>query len=424
MNNNQNFDGRKPFFNTNYGSIQDGFSNLDVQNNGDFNQYGVNQDFNPSIMGSQINSQDIPPSLDRIKDLNEAPVSEAPTMDALGPMNMMPENNSQVVTDPLSSYENGNISIGTTPGFNGGNNFPMNGNSNFYGGQSPQINSAQNMQMGFNQANQFQSQPFLTPQPSQSSQYNNFMNQSSTSFQFQPTQPQNFSNYDASQATQNQYNPNDFNFLINQNINQNSGFGVNENNFSNLNNQSYSQPLQNGLANNFSVLGNEDVTSSMEKLPPLPVVTPITDEKPEDSVIGEKKEDGVIETPKEVKLEKDVELEEQNDVLNPEKDYDIINESIDKKEEKPKQDLSEGDNELLELGIDDSYTEPDTLDIMEEEPEAKTISLSTEEVKKIVDSFKTLVEELKKSGDKIELEEFDFEDMYQLIIKIDKKKIE
>ena len=250
------------------------------------------------------------------------------------------------------------------------------------------------------------------------------MNQSSTSFQFQPTQPQNFSNYDASQATQNQYNPNDFNFLINQNINQNSGFGVNENNFSNLNNQSYSQPLQNGLANNFSVLGNEDVTSSMEKLPPLPVVTPITDEKPEDSVIGEKKEDGVIETPKEVKLEKDVELEEQNDVLNPEKDYDIINESIDKKEEKPKQDLSEGDNELLELGIDDSYTEPDTLDIMEEEPEAKTISLPTEEVKKIVDSFKTLVEELKKSGDKIELEEFDFEDMYQLIIKIDKKKIE
>ena len=76
------------------------------------------------------------------------------------------------------------------------------------------------------------------------------------------------------------------------------------------------------------------------------------------------------------------------------------------------------------------YNEPDSLEIMdldivneisdenssnEEENNNEKTSLSDN-----IEKIKKLVEEMKTLGIKVELEEFDFESMYQLIIKMEK----
>ena len=83
----------------------------------------------------------------------------------------------------------------------------------------------------------------------------------------------------------------------------------------------------------------------------------------------------------------------------------------------------EGGTNLSDLGLDDSYNEPDTLDIMdlnEEETSTAKADDSKLSTSQMVDKIKDLIENLKSSGAKIDFEEFDFEQMYQLIIKIEK----
>ena len=83
----------------------------------------------------------------------------------------------------------------------------------------------------------------------------------------------------------------------------------------------------------------------------------------------------------------------------------------------------EGGTNLSDLGLDDSYNEPDTLDIMdlnEEETSTEKADDSKLSTSQMVDKIKDLIENLKSSGAKIDFEEFDFEQMYQLIIKIEK----
>ncbi|MEG2351661.1 MAG: hypothetical protein RSB54_03180, partial [Bacilli bacterium] len=66
--------------------------------------------------------------------------------------------------------------------------------------------------------------------------------------------------------------------------------------------------------------------------------------------------------------------------------------------------------------IDDQLEMVDSVDSVEESSDEGNSLLVMENVEKI----KTLVEQLKDSGVSIRMEEFDFETMYQLIIKFDK----
>ena len=104
--------------------------------------------------------------------------------------------------------------------------------------------------------------------------------------------------------------------------------------------------------------------------------------------------------------------------------------NLEKEEEKLKE------TSINDLGLDESYTEPDTLEIMDfeneedlDEPEEKNeaetsqkeeITIEPGSISKNVERIKALLEEIKSSGIDLELEEFDFETMYQLIIKINK----
>ena len=136
------------------------------------------------------------------------------------------------------------------------------------------------------------------------------------------------------------------------------------------------------------------------------------------------------------------ELQNSNETLKePEKE--------DKKEDldvETKEKEENNDTKLTDLGLDESYTEPDMLEIMdidnEENEKSDHAALESKEsntdesininesqntneqllgsVSKNVQRIKDLIEELKNNGADIELEEFDFETMYQLIVKLNK----
>ena len=60
------------------------------------------------------------------------------------------------------------------------------------------------------------------------------------------------------------------------------------------------------------------------------------------------------------------------------------------------------------------------MDFDKEESQDISSSSNSNEVQENVEKIKELINELKSNGANIELEEFDFEAMYQLIIKFDK----
>ena len=85
-------------------------------------------------------------------------------------------------------------------------------------------------------------------------------------------------------------------------------------------------------------------------------------------------------------------------------------------------------NNLIDLGIDDIYAEEDTIDIVDFdedndmviEKKETSIKEESEPIKNNVEKIKEYISRLKEEGLNVEIEEFDFEHMYQLIVKIDK----
>ena len=85
-------------------------------------------------------------------------------------------------------------------------------------------------------------------------------------------------------------------------------------------------------------------------------------------------------------------------------------------------------NNLIDLGIDHIYAEEDTIDIVDFdedndmviEKKETSIKEESEPIKNNVKKIKEYISRLKEEGLNVEIEEFDFEHMYQLIVKIDK----
>lgn len=392
--NNQDYNNGNPLFNNqkNNGFNSQGANNSNniYQNN---NLFGQQQ--NPGYVATNfdniqnntsfsnmptMNDNDIPPELGEIKNLSDATIASAPTMDVLGPMNIMPDVLPQQ-KDPLDAYENGNLNI-ENPSFNQG--------------QVPNNNISIPSGIPNNIPNQFNNN---------NQSYNNFMNNNvnngfnnniNNGFNNEINNTFNNSGYSNtnSMPQPNLYNNQNLNELnLNNNVSSSNGFGFENNSY---------QPIN---------LANENIQN---------INSSITNQ------------DYNVEAPK-IDNEQDYNVEipnEENKIEEP--TSSIAEPELSKEQEDTKNNDTEQQNNdesnLSDLGLDESYNEPDMLEIMdideenneEGNDEGEAITHESGSVSENVEKIKKLIEELKASGADIELEEFDFETMYQLIVKLNK----
>lgn len=398
MNNNGNFnnDGVKPLFqndfnntlenvNGGYQSFQNGvresFQNVNNYQSGPYNTNNVFENsFNaaPQMNANNVspfvnqNSNlegpvlgDIPPELGEIKNLSDATIASAPTMEVLDPMNVMPEVAKS--NDPLDNYENGNLNNFnnvqtapmTNPSINNSypgvdnqsqNSMPINSFSNFG-------TSNGNFNLNNNMFNGTPSNPFSGQIPNQFPETSQFNNQTNLNPQYNNDQPA--------------FNSNG-NFVLNTNANSNFNLGE----------KAFNQSPEN-VENN--ILGQENLNNN--------------------SVLNEDNE---------ITRELDNTTNTEPVDLGINNEYTIIQDSN-------LNNSSQNVSTLSDLGIEGTYDEPYTLDIMDiNEDESDDDSKPILSVSASVLKLKEVVEDLKRQGVNIELEEFDFEHMLQLVIKINK----
>ena len=398
MNNGFNNNINNNFDSSNFGSdMNNGFNNNILNNNmnNDFsnsfgnkplfdnfnNQSSVN--YNQEYSGG-YNNEDIPPELDEIKPLNNASIYEAPSLDVLGPANFMPENNEPLnaSSDPLSLYENGNIDLNSgvnnmNSRFNSslGNNL---GYDNFANNMNNNINDGLGGSYPYNnQGGLGSSYNSLENQP------NNMNDNSFNSFENFKNSYQLDNNIPLSSSTNNQFSNLDKNnsheVSLDENKADSSSSSADFNDY--LSGRKDREPNQMDGINNDIVKDKMEVNSSIDN--------PSFDEK---DTVDNNFDHGY-------EIENDISLGEKSSL-----------------------------DSLDDLGIDDSYNEPDTLEIMDlDEKEDKELKDDADNVdddllSSSVDKIKKLIDEIKALGVNIEFEEFDFEQMYQLIIKINKNK--
>lgn len=319
-----------------------------------FNQVQQPQNIQSSVM-------DTPPVTAPIKNLNDAPVVSGPTLDVLGPMNVMPE--TIAPADPLTNYENG---IGVVPAsIPQLESQPVNSNYQTSNYEQPPIFNSQQMSVN----NIYQPQPAST-----NSEFNNFAN--------------------------NNYGQNIVSPPINSGYNQPvslAGVVPYQAPLQDFNNENHPS-LEDPIFNNNVPLNNSEVEISN---------TPI-EESFEN--ISEVSNSAVKEDELNPEINNSISITEE--ITKPEGPYEMVDEMLNK----------DNIDSINELGIDESLktNESDMLDL-EEEPASKIEPLKQPEIASpAVDEIKDLVEKLKAKGYNISIEEFDFEQMFQLIIKIDK----
>lgn len=355
--------------------IQNKFQNVNSyegqlynQNNifqNDFSTSNINMYDNPSPSVENSNLLDIPPELGEIKNLSEATIASAPTMNVLNPMNVMPE-----VTKPadtLDNYENGNL-----------NNFNE---------LQPlfEINSPINNQYSKEPNQQQNSIPLETFKNNESS---NFIPNFNT---IPSSVPENtFSSQIPEQIKQtSQFNNYEQEFNINNNFDMNKEQNTNllppknevEENINNSQQYTLIQKSLNGIPSFENYDKTTDELNSMTNSNPL--------------------------------------------ALEKNEDYAIIQDS-------KLNDNFENKSSSSDLKIENVYDEPDTLDIIdinddESNPKDKLnseefVAFKSEQglsINDVVLKVKELVENLKNQGVNIQLEEFDFDKLRQLIIKIE-----
>lgn len=360
MNNNQNFNNINSLFSNNL----DTGTSSDIYNQGMFSNQNV--DYNPQLSG-----QDVPPELGEIKNLNEATVASAPTLDVLAPMNIMPETLPES-KDPLDDYESGKLDI---PNFN----------NNVFPGQS------------INNMDPFQENGFTMPSSNNTSDTLPNLNDYNTpDFGMKP--PINEVGISSDMVLNNGFEKQE---IINNETPANEGF-LNDNLNTNFNSE-----LNNINIGSFNTSIESNSIPNIEEppLPPLDTQESSFNDIKLPEIENEKEETGLEEV-----AENNQDLELNNDLTD-------------------EPETSEEADNLIDLGLDESYAETDMLEIMDlDSDEEETIESNSEEeltedkdlVSTSVEKIKNLVQELKDNGADIELDEFDFESMYQLIVKLNK----
>lgn len=428
MNNNDNFNNGTPLFGNNQNNIgmnneyQNGITGFNNNQNGSFVQpWQQNNNiqnssvqsydmYNNGMTSNNYNSSipisnDIPPDLGEIKNLSDASIASAPTMDVLAPMNVMPES-LPPKQDPLDVYENGSLNIQ-----NNVPNIDMNINNSF-----PQQNyNTQNVNLTYPDINNFNSNPNLTNTVSPiMNTNNNFPNQPSLSV----------SNSTSTNMMENQ-NPYQTNPISTPN-----NLGYDTVGLQTINNFNTNNSLDISLDNNYNLPSYESISNENN----YPATSENEDyiTKEEASNNSDDTQDDSTTTSSSVLIPKESE-EELEDTEKIEESNPIFNNDESKRLELNSEETTE--TNLENLGIEAAFSEPDTLEIMDIDNDFEQVStevnesleqdeLDVQEIKgsvsKNVQKIKDLISELKKSGVNIELEEFDFESMYQLIVKLKK----
>lgn len=290
-------------------------------------------------------SMDVPPQLSEIKNLSEATISYAPTMDVLDPMNIMPEE--KQTKDPLEAYDNGYLNSDT--------NINQNVNSNI----NPNINPTDNYAIN-----------------------NNIFN-----MQMNPTLDKNqvLSNINSNNTFYNTNNPVNLNSLTSNPVQ----------------NEQNSMPINEFLSSNMNF--NNSNIDTHENLSNIPDNTLINN-------------DFSLKTNEELNQNTNVDKNINGNIENTSLPYEIIqNEKL----------SDDNQNETPFLGLDDEYNN-DALDIMdlnddikEDEPQANDGALENDNNSNdSLDRIKNLIDELNKEGKKVDIQEFNFDNLVQLIIKI------
>ena len=319
---------------------------------------------------AQESQNDLPPELGEIKNLNDATVMQAPTMDALGPANFVTENQT-LVNDPLDLYErNGfikNESEFPLPSFEQNSVSAINQsfNNDFSNISYNENNVVQNNFSGLNSENEMNTDYNI------SSNFNSFSPTNSEN-NFKNIEVENHDFEIVNRPLEQSTNNDDFsNTFYNEN-------NVVQNNYSGLNSEN---EINNDIeTNDFEILNKSLVQDSNEE-----------------NKLLDKETD-------------DIELSKPEDIINSKEEENIT--------------------DISSLGIDEIYTEPDSLEIFDtelfdEEDEINIIDKTivsdiSENSNEDIESIKKIVEELKAKGKNIKVEEFDFENMHQLIIIMEK----
>ena len=325
------------------------FDNMNGNKNFNNNMSNTIDNFNSIFSNKQDNNieniqnnNDLPPVLDQITYLNNAPVIEAPSMNPLEPIDTF---NNYESKDRLEEYENGNLYSVPSNNLEDNQSYSLSNNNELeqYKFDLPLNN--------FDFTN--------NPLPNISNEENNVLNAFNNN--------ETYNNDNLISNISNEYN---FNYNGGVNLeNDNSLFTPN------LSETKEDLPYE-IIQENISLNENNNIN--------------------ENSVLS----DNII-------------PESKNQSIN--EDYEIIQEKK----------LSDTSSTLLnDYNI---YDEPDTLEIMDLDSDILSSNENKEQNIPIetslydsVEKIKELVEQIKLNGIKIDIEEFDFEEMYQLIVKIEK----
>ena len=417
MYNNDNYQNSNSLFGTGNQN-----NNLSSENNSSNQQAGI---FDNAV--NNTGAVDVPPELSEIKNLSDASIATAPTMDVLGPMNIMP-NTLPEKNDRLDEYERGNVPINNQDSgqsninsFQNQNNIGI--NNNISGNITNTQNSFQPVNQSMNNYSQNSFQPVNQPI---NNPINNFNQNNSYISEGQINGPQlNNPNQFINQNIFSNVIPNSNN-QINNNLNNEYNLNPEFNNF-NQNNSYINEGQINGpQLNNSNQFINQDLNNSINDSSALSVNNDIESNNIENTDTLAPKE--IDATSDSNPVNNDVD-NSNNNINEPEaakNDYNIV------------QDENLGEPELKEE-LDESYTEPDVLEIMDLDTKEETLDEVQEKeehqdnveqdsnskidkplIKTAVDKIKELVEELKESGIDIEIDEFDFEELFQLVVKLKK----
>ena len=353
---------------------------FDNYNNGNFNNnlnpnnlFNTNNQYNNINQNGDYEKGDVPPKLEPIKNLSDATNSAAPTMDVLAPMNIMPESFSNP-QDKLDEYENGvnfqNVPEQYETNYTQINNSTLNEFSLEKNNTSNVLRTTLQQDNGISSGVQNIDMNTLISSAIQSKNSNLvYVNKNSI-----PNLEENILGQ----------NNNPSSDITNNNIDVTSPIMESQISYLNRKNEN-TYDLNNSSFN--PIVDFSGINLGMDKEPMSDINTP----------------DAISQN-----------LLEEVESSNKIEDYTILQGSI----EEPQ----------LDLGISNEFDNDfDTLDIfdiedssLDDDKSAKAKVDNESPVITNVEKIKELILEIKKTGVEISFEEFDFEKMYQLIIKINK----
>ena len=363
-----------------------------------FSQYQfktpLNQESNSSF-SSNPSDMDIPPELDEIKNLSDAKELSGPTLSALDPMNVMPENNDEPKKEEskLDLYDKG---------------------LNKFNSEEPQ-DEEENKEENEGQEEQEENNNYEPEPYNYDNILKNGINKDSNSY--------DISSNNKEESTANSKNDITFNSDVTSPLKENNMFNPNNSFNVDINNL---PDLENNDDYNKINLRKEETAINSNKIHSLEDYLKTKEEKEDDS------NDSSDEEATSDDQEDDDEEKQENDYNLGLASIPDLNSFIIKNKDEPKKEDEYGIVQDVDLSVDQPnkieeiedisniLDEQDSLEIIDNDSNEEE-TIDSDNNKETLEKIKSLITELKNNGAQIETEEFDFEDMYQLIVKIKKE---